>query len=86
MLLYGYLVRLARRQSVKLFNHQIGSNPIVPTKKGDNMNILTQLIIAFIIKALIITVAILKSKLNVANHNLNMWRQIALRERAKNAK
>jgi|TARA_Y100001973_G_C5203790_1_gene339848 hypothetical protein len=50
------------------------------------MNILTQLIIALIIKALIITVAYLKSKLNVANHNLNMWRQIALRERAKNAK
>ena len=77
---------MARGQSVKLFNHQIGSNPIVPTKKGDNMNILTQLIIAFIIKALIITVAILKSKLNVANHNVDMWRQLAISERAKNVK
>ena len=50
------------------------------------MNILTQLIIAFIIKALIITVAILKSKLNVANHNVDMWRQLAISERAKNVK
>tara|TARA_R100001594_G_scaffold63269_2_gene97705 strand:- start:350 stop:592 length:243 start_codon:yes stop_codon:yes gene_type:complete len=77
---------LARKQSVKLFNHQIGSNPIVPTKKGDKMNIITQIIIALIIMALMVIVAYLKSQLNIANYNVDMWRQLALTERAKNVK
>ena len=50
------------------------------------MNIITQIIIALIIMALMVMVAYLKSQLNIANYNMDVWRQLAINERAKNDK
>ena len=50
------------------------------------MKIITQIIIALIIMTLMVIVAYLKSQLNIANDNVDMWRQLALTERAKNVK
>tara|TARA_R110002020_G_scaffold320815_1_gene536712 strand:- start:4063 stop:4176 length:114 start_codon:yes stop_codon:yes gene_type:complete len=36
--------------------------------------------------ALMVIVVYLKSQLNIANYNVDMWRQLALTEKAKNAK
>jgi len=50
------------------------------------MNIITQIIIALIIMALMVMVAYLKSQLNIANYNMDVWRQLAINERVKNRK